>query len=619
MDATSDRDPITNSIVPTTNVSGLGLAGDLTLNTGTDSNPVMTTFRRGITFKDVEVAKLLLGQGDDTFTVNATMTPPDGTAGALTIIEGGGNTSPTAGDHIIVNGGGGPTSPLVVYGDTSQNGLDYAGTSGMPSIHGISFDFSGNDVIDARNDQNGVTIYGGAGDDTIRGSQAGDRIAGGSGNDAIYGEGGNDLIYGDNGINVDESKANFRALSVPFGDAPVFDPDPLVQHFISAPNRDALTAPGRDLIRGGTGNDMLDGGAGNDLIFGDNVQLDRTATLGNFANPRFRDLTGTQIYSTTAATMGQALVDGGPQRDPLGSPWWGDFQITMFDLASSDPTLFGNDYIAGGPGNDTIFGENGNDVIQGDGSIDFRPAGQLPPSASIGLVGAAQIDSTTLVGAVRDANNALRLNASFDASTDGNDYIEGGAGNDVIFGNQGQDDIVGGSSDLFSQTTKAQRQDGSNIIFGGSGTMVGLNDAGNTSANGQAHDADAIVANNGDIFRLVGTNGVAGQGAGPNGFLQFNYDVFGNPSATERIVPRAVTLLDYTPGGPDYAGTAGPLVPGDVGGTLVNGVLKGSEIHGEAGNDFIYGGPGNDVMFGDGQNDSIVGGYGADWISGGSG
>src|SRR5205814_1128566 len=248
-------------------------------------------------------------------------------------IEGGGNTSPTAGDHIIVNGGGGPTSPLVVYGDTSQNGLDYAGTSGMPSIHGISFDFSGNDVIDARNDQNGVTIYGGAGDDTIRGSQAGDRIAGGSGNDAIYGDGGDDVIVG------------------------------------------------------GTGNDMLDGGAGNDLIFGDNVQLDRTATLGNFANPRFRDLTGTQIYSTTAATMGQALVDGGPQRDPLGSPWWGDFQITMFDLASSDPTLFGNDYIAGGPGNDTIFGENGNDVIQGDGSIDLT------------------------VGAVRDANNALRLNA----------------------------------------------------------------------------------------------------------------------------------------------------------------------------------------------------------------
>src|SRR5439155_686709 len=266
---------------------------------------------------------------------------------------------------------------------------------------------------------------------------------------------------------------------------------------------------GDDILIGGTGNDMLDGGAGNDLIFGDNVQLDRTATLGNFANPRFRDLTGTQIYSTTAATMGQALVDGRSQVDPLASSWWGDFQITMFDLASTNPTLFGND------------------------------------------------------------------------------YIEGGAGND--------------------------------IIFGGSGTMVGLNDAGNTSANGQAHDADAIVANNGDIFRLVGTNAVAGQGAGPNGFLQFNYDVFGNPSATERIIPRAVTLIDYTPGGPDYAGTAGPLVPGDVGGTPVNGVLKGSEIHGEAGNDFIYGGPGNGVIFGDGQNDSIVGGYGADWISGGTG
>ena len=123
----------------------------------------MTTFRRGITFKDVEVAKVLLGQGDDTFTINDTMAAPDGTAGALTIVEGGGNTATTAGDTIIVNGGGGPDSPLVVYGDAAQDGLDYAAVSGDISIHGITFDFYGNDTIDARNSPNSVAIYGGVG------------------------------------------------------------------------------------------------------------------------------------------------------------------------------------------------------------------------------------------------------------------------------------------------------------------------------------------------------------------------------------------------------------------------------------------------------------------------
>src|SRR5439155_7700084 len=80
---------------------------------------------------------------------------------------------------------------------------------------------------------------------------------------------------------------------------------------------------------------------------------------------------------------------------------------------------------------------------------------------------------------------------------------------------------------------------------------------------------------------------------------------------TLRIVPRAVKLLDYTPGGPDYAGQAGPLVTGDIG--------AADELHGEAGDDFVYGGAGNDVLYGDGQNDSLIGGYGNDWISGGAG
>src|SRR5262249_14420994 len=130
---------------------------------------------------------------------------------------------------------------------------------------------------------------------------------------------------------------------------------------------------------------------------------------------------------------------------------------------------------------------------------------------------------------------------------------------------------------------------------------IGRNDPGDTNANGHANDADAIVANNGLIFDVVGTNGVSS-----GGFLSFNYD--NTAGATLHVIPRAVTLLDYTPGGPSYAGAA---AAGDV--------VAAAEIHGEAGDDVIYGGGGADVIYGDGQNDNIVGGYGSDWISGGAG
>ena len=96
-------------------------------------------------------------------------------------------------------------------------------------------------------------------------------------------------------------------------------------------------------------------------------------------------------------------------------------------------------------------------------------------------------------------------------------------GNDVIFGSDGQNDIIGGSSNLFGQTTVLQREsttsgaDGSNLIFGGSGTYIsretcGPNgaDANNNcmvSASGRTANTDVIVAANGDIFDLVGLNG----------------------------------------------------------------------------------------------------------------
>src|SRR6185503_5833690 len=205
------------------NLSGLGMrpgAGGLSTSLTVDISEAqdgsnLVTFPGGITFDDIEITEVLLGQGNDNFTVTATSrgtpvpTNPGGrNDNVVTVIHGGGNTlvgSVMGGDTIVVTGGGGPASPLVIYGDTSQDGARYDSRADLGIFTGNAFFFAGhgNDVIDAHLSPNPVVIYGGRGNDTIRGSQADDQIAGGSGDDTISGEGGNDQIYGDSGFNLD--------------------------------------------------------------------------------------------------------------------------------------------------------------------------------------------------------------------------------------------------------------------------------------------------------------------------------------------------------------------------------------------------------------------------------
>src|SRR5262249_45233585 len=146
---------------------------------------------------------------------------------------------------------------------------------------------------------------------------------------------------------------------------------------------------------------------------------------------------------------------------------------------TTSTNFYGSDYIAGGAGNDFILGQLGDDVIQGDGSIDI---------------------------AVRATTSSIDDFAG--AGTDGDDNIEGNGGNDLILGYPGQEDLIAGRSSLFGFDSAAKRPDGKDIIFGGSGTHTARNDLGDTSAAGHARDADFILGDNGNIYRLVGVNGV---------------------------------------------------------------------------------------------------------------
>jgi hypothetical protein len=167
---------------------------------------------------------------------------------------------------------------------------------------------------------------------------------------------------------------------------------------------------------------------------------------------------------------------------------------------------------------------------------------------------------------------------------------------------------------------------GSTASRASSGTQAGRDDEGTDLVGGvanqlHARDADTIVGDNADIFRLVGING-----GDSGGFLTFNYDqnttsLPFEDRGTLRLIPRAVRQLDYTPGGPDFtpaveAGQA-DIAINPV--TLVRDIGDADEVHGESGDDSIYGMVRGDVLFGDGHDDVIIGGYGPDWISGGTG
>jgi Ca2+-binding RTX toxin-like protein len=426
----------------------------------------------------------------------------------------------------------------------------------------------------------GDRMWGEEGDDTMLGNQGDDRMFGGSGNDDMTG--GHNVAGG-----YDELTAPAIAASL---------------------DGIGIAVPAIDDV-----NDLMDGGTGNDSMAGDNAIIWRR---GDDLSPRFRELTEDTIYTTTADSI-TANIGGDWQSDPddaIGR------DIELID--HSDTTaqgLYGADIMAGGADSDVMFGELANDLMQGDGLI--GTAADSGPNT----------ETIVVADSVGTTGGTLYFNIPED-TTDADDYMEGNGGSDLMYGGLGQDDIIGGSSELFGLTTEVMRPDDSDFIFGGVGIDTDRNDIGDTETEalasenddthvittvpgGHARDADFIMGDNANVFRLV--NGGA-SGTNPTDladvFRTFNYDNYGSL----KIIPRAMQQLDYRLGGADYNG-----------GTYVDGAAQltglpadngaADLIHGESGDDIIFGMTGSDVIFGEGQDDDILGGYGHDWISGGTG
>jgi Ca2+-binding RTX toxin-like protein len=522
--------------------------------------------------------------------------------GADTITTGAGNDiiiGGRYGDTIIANAG-----DNLVIGDSGRITADSDSTTPWPGqlmsvgkIETITPKDGGADTITAL-----------GGNDIILGGTEGDEIHAGDGVDIVFGDQGEIRTAEGNGNHV----VTYGTEAVPWFEGYYYMATNIHDDLAGAGDliygeggRDyILGQQGADVIFGGAGDDdiygghnvagghdtgdIIDGGTGNDVIVGDNASIQGT---DDYTSPRFRALSGTLMYDNDGA----ALVTGDSKSDPNRVH---ARTVVLYDSSHSpDADTFGNDLIAGGADDDVIFGQLGDDTLHGDGQIS-------DPEFTATTLDHEQYTLSALSEPIPGSDIG------------GDDYVEGNGGNDTIYGGLGQDDLIGGNSSLFGLNTPEQRPDGFDTIYGGNADMLDRNHMGDESLNGHARDADMILGDNGNIYRLVGVNInqiaqtsgasiVGGVVATFNGFLAFNYDNYSNDL---KIIARAAELIDYTPGGPDYDLTGAATDKG-----------AGDEIHGESGDDFIYGMKGNDVLYGEGQDDDIIGGYGNDWISGGTG
>jgi Ca2+-binding RTX toxin-like protein len=332
-------------------------------------------------------------------------------------------------------------------------------------------------------------------------------------------------------------------------------------------------------------------------------------------------LPGTTLYTTTETTV-TVNVTNVDQRDPDGTT--GRFVFLLNHDKSANAGLFGNDVMAGGAGRDTMFGELGNDLMQGDGMID-----------TVVPTGAALSTTLTVTDSVPPSTGGTLYFRVPEQSTDGDDYMEGNGGSDTMYGGLGQDDMIGGSSSLYGLDPNVKqgsflRPDSTDWMWGGAGVQVARGDQGyllqaggsGTDPAGLAaetpvaaergRDADHMLGDNGNIFRIV----KAGATPGTTAYVRFQYDTAAYTGGSNPLVVRSMEWLDYTLGGPDFDQN---LLTAGVQTTQGGDNGAGDYIHGEAGNDVIHGMTGSDILFGDANDDDITGGYGHDWISGGTG
>ncbi|MDC0935202.1 Ig-like domain-containing protein [Pirellulales bacterium] len=532
----------------------------------------------------VEVLDVTLGGGDDTFDATAY-------SGDLTLTGGAGNDTLVGGSgNDLIDGGTG--DDMLVGGPGSDNLLGGAGNDIIIGGSMVAGTPDGDDVIDAgagddavagdnaqitaspdslsprfRATADGTTLgYDSNGnpllaaetyadpagspnfditlldhsDATDAALYGNDTIEAGSGDDQIFGQLGDDDLYGDHSGQPAIPLLDYDAR----GDV---DGDQIWSNLTGIAGFDwALDSSVQWSLEGGQPTFQFDGSGGGSSSSIDAVSGNPTSRSA-FIELSFKpsDLLGQEVlFETGGNAIGASFVldddqlimtvkDGSNTRQISTT-----LESATLESANESIHVFGGIDVAASSAADglIVLYVNGNKVGQETftGLLDWSGTDTAGLGKSAG--GSIGGDDGTLTGFGRFSGeiNLLRIYDQFldNLPLVGDDYVEGGGGNDLIVGGLGQDDLIGGSSSLFGLTDSSSRTDGSDTIYGGFEETAALNDLGNLYIDGHAEDADTIVGDNANIYRLV--NSETGQ------FLAYNYDNYGS----EAMLVRAVELLN---------------------------------------------------------------------------
>ncbi len=342
---------------------------------GADTITVNDLSRTGVTGVNLDLAGTPgSGTGDgqaDTVIVN-------GTAHSDTIqITGSGTSYTVAGlpATVAVQGSEGANDQLVV---NALGGNDSVTAAGLPAT-----------VV-------GLTVDGGAGNDTITGGDGNDMLIGGDGNDTIIGGRGNDVA------------------------------------FLGAGNDTFVWNPG-------DGSDMVEGQGGHDTLQfnGSNANENIDLSANGSRLRLFRDVGNVTMDVNGVEQVNVAALGGADT-------------ITVNDLSGTGVTDVNLD-LAGTPGG-TGDGQADTVIVNGTAAADTitisgtgSTAVVAGPSATVHVTHAEGANDSLRVNGLagNDTINASRLHAGVIALTlnggDGDDVLIGSAGNDLIVGGRGND------------------------------------------------------------------------------------------------------------------------------------------------------------------------------------
>ena len=513
-----------------------------------------------------------------------------------------------------------PTSNLITLTSGNDN---YKNLLDSVTIQALE----GNDYVTSKGKP--VTIFGGAGKDTLKGSAGDDYLSGDTGKDKLYGGNGNDSIFGGTG--------NDKL----YGDA------------------------GNDTLDGGTGNDSLKGGDGNDLfiytggkdVITDYFEFDKISLGGAISKATLKN--GDVIFTIGKGSLTVKNAEGKTLNiiDANGTEYstvFGSTTLTLTNASASSLTvgdsiqvinassrtnaiqITGNDLdntILGGNGFDTLYGGAGNDSLDSGGYYYYYWSYSYGNDILDGGAG----------------NDTLLGFRGYDTLSggEGNDKLYGDAGNDTLDGGTGNDSLKGGSgSDLFIYTagkdtiTDYTTSDkislggaisktttkGTNVIFTiGEGSLTIKKAIGKTlniiDANGNAYssilggttltltDAAASPVTVDSAIKVI-------DASSRKNAIQITGNDLNN---TIKGGTGSDTLIGSDGNDSLFGGKGNDILSGGAGKDLLIGYKGNDSLNGHTGNDTLDGGSGKDTLIGGAGNDSLNGGSGNDTLDGGAG